>query len=71
MAGNIIDMGNNKYRLRYSKGSYNYRKNYSETIYASSMREAQKELSKFVARIEGGCTYSASKTTLNEFSKNG
>ena len=69
LAGNIIEMGNNKYRLRYSKGSFNDRKYYSETIYASSMREAQKELSKFIAKIEGGCTYSASKTTLNQFSK--
>ena len=48
MAGNIIEMGNHKYRLRYSKGSFNDRKYYSETIYASSMREAQKELSNFL-----------------------
>lgn len=69
MAGNIIDMGNGKYRLRVSKGSYNTRKYYNKTVTCSSMREAQKELAKFVTAIEGGCTYSASKNTLNEFSK--
>lgn len=71
MAGNIIDMGNGKYRLRVSNG-FNLdgkRKYYNKTVICSSMREAEKELAKFVTSIDGGCTYSAGKTTLNEFSK--
>lgn len=71
MAGNIIDMGNNKYRLRYSQGFDNNgkRKYISETIYANSRREAEKKMAELITRVEGGCTYSASKITLNEFSK--
>lgn len=71
MAGNIIDMGNNKYRLRYSQGFDNNgrRKYISETIYATSKREAEKKMAELITRVEGGCTYSASKITLNEFSK--
>lgn len=64
-----MDMGNNKYRFRASTGSYKNRKYISETVQASSMREAKKLYAKFIARIESGNTYSASKTTLNEFSK--
>lgn len=67
--GSIIDMGNNKYRFRASTGSYENRKYISETVQASSMREAKKLYAKFIARIESGNTYSASKTTLNEFSQ--
>lgn len=67
--GSIIDMGNNKYRFRASTGSYENRKYISETVQANSMREAKKLYAKFIARIESGNTYSASKTTLNEFSK--
>lgn len=67
--GSIMDMGNNKYRFRASTGSYKNRKYISETVQASSMREAKKLYAKFIARIESGNTYSASKTTLNEFSK--
>lgn len=67
--GSIMDMGNNKYRFRASTGSYENRKYISETVQASSMREAKKLYAKFIARIESGNTYSASKTTLNEFSK--
>lgn len=71
MAGNIIDMGNGKYRLRVSNAFdiNGKRKYYSKTVKCSSRREAEKELAKFVTSIEGGCTYSASKTTLNDFSK--
>ena len=64
-----MDMGNNKYRFRASTGSYKNRKYISKTVQASSMREAKKLYAKFIARIESGNTYSASKTTLNEFSK--
>lgn len=67
--GSIMDMGNNKYRFRASTGSYENRKYISETVQASSMREAKKLYAKFISRIESGNTYSASKTTLNEFSK--
>lgn len=67
--GSIMDMGNNKYRFRASTGSYKNRKYISETVQASSRREAKKLYAKFIARIESGNTYSASKTTLNEFSK--
>lgn len=67
--GSIMDMGNNKYRFRASTGSYENRKYISETVQASSMREAKKLYAKFIARIESGNTYSASKTTLNEFSQ--
>ena len=72
MAGNIIEMGNNKYRLRYSQGFSNNgkRKYISETVYATSRRDAEKKMAELISRVEGGCTYSASKTTLNEFSKN-
>ena len=72
MAGNIIDMGNGKYRLRVSNGfdASGKRKYFNKTVSCASKREAEKELAKFVAAIDGGCTYSASKTTLNEFSKN-
>lgn len=71
MAGNIIDMGNNKYRLRYSQGFDNNgkRRYISETVSATSRREAEKKMAELISRVEGGCTYSASKTTLNEFSK--
>ena len=70
MAGNIIDMGNGKYRLRVSNGFdlNGKRKYYNKTVSCSSRREAEKELAKFIASIEGGCTYSASKITLNEYS---
>ena len=71
MAGNIIDMGNGKYRLRVSN-SFDIngkRKYYNKTVSCSSMREAEKELAKFITSIDGGCTYSANKLTLNEFSK--
>ena len=71
MAGNIIYMGNSKYRLRVSNGfdSTGKRKYYNKTVSCSSKREAEKELAKFISSIEGGCTYSAKKITLNEFSK--
>lgn len=71
MAGNIIDNKNGSYRLRVSNGFdiNGKRKYYNKTVTCSSKREAEKELSKFITSIEGGCTYSASKTTLNEFSK--
>ena len=71
MTGNIKYMGNNKYRLRVSRGFYKNgkRKVLSKTVTCSSRREAEKELAKFIASIEGGCTYSASKRTLNEFSQ--
>lgn len=71
MAGNIIDMGNNKFRLRYSQGFDNNgkRRYISETVHATSRREAEKKMAALISRVEGGCTYSASKTTLNDFSK--
>lgn len=71
MSGNIIKMKNNKYRLRVSNGfDLNGRRKYfNKTVTCFSRREAEKELAKFVASIEGGCTYFASKKTLNEFSK--
>ncbi len=71
MAGNIIDMSNGKYRLRVSNGfdSNGKRKYFNKTVSCSSKRVAEKELAKFITSIEGGCTYSASKITLNEFSK--
>jgi len=71
LAGNIIDMGNGKYRFRVSNGFdiNGKRKYYNKTVTCSSKREAEKELAKFVTSIEGGCTYSASKTTLNEYSQ--
>lgn len=71
MAGNITDMGNGKYRLRVSNGrdANGTRKYHNKTVTCSCRREAEKELAKFVTSIEGGCTYSASKTTLNDFSK--
>lgn len=70
MAGNIIDMKNGSYRLRVSNGFdlNGKRKYYNKTVSCSSKREAEKELAKFITSIEGGCTYSASKTTLNDFS---
>lgn len=70
MAGNILYMGNEKYRLRVSNGfdSNGKRKYFSKTVSCSSKREAEKELAKFITSIEGGCTYSAKKVTLNEFS---
>ncbi len=71
MAGNIIDRGNNKYRLRYSQGFNNNgkRRYITETVNATSRREAEKKMAELISRVEGGCTYSASKITLNEFSK--
>ena len=71
MAGNILYMGNEKYRLRVSNGfdSNGKRKYFNKTVTCSSKREAEKELAKFITSIEGGCTYSAKKVTLNEFSK--
>ncbi len=71
MAGNITEMGNNKYRLRYSQGfDNNGKRQYTtETVYATSRRGAEKKMAELISRVEGGCTYSASKTTLNEFSK--
>lgn len=71
MAGNIIDMGNGKYRLRLSNGSdiNGKRKYLTKTVACSCRREAEKKLAEFVTQKEKGCTYSASKTTLNEFSK--
>lgn len=71
MSGNIIKMNNNKYRLRVSNGfdCNGRRKYYNKTVTCTSRREAEKELAKFVASIEGGCTYSANKMTLNEFSE--
>lgn len=70
MAGNILYMGNEKYRLRVSNGfdSNGKRKYFSKIVSCSSKREAEKELAKFITSIEGGCTYSAKKVTLNEFS---
>ena len=70
MAGNIIDMGNGKYRLRVSNGFdlNGKRKYYNKTVSCSSKRDVEKELAKFITSIEGGCTYSASKITLNEYS---
>ena len=70
MAGYIIDMGNGKYRLRVSNGLdlNGKRKYYNKTVSCSSKRDAEKELAKFITSIEGGCTYSASKITLNEYS---
>lgn len=70
MAENILYMGNEKYRLRVSNGfdSNGKRKYFSKTVSCSSKREAEKELAKFITSIEGGCTYSAKKVTLNEFS---
>ena len=71
MAENILYMGNEKYRLRVSNGfdSNGKRKYFNKTVTCSSKREAEKELAKFITLIEGGCTYSAKKVTLNEFSK--
>jgi integrase len=71
LAGNIIDMGNGKYRLRVSNGFdlNGKRKYYNKTVSCVSKREAEKELARFITSIEGGCTYSASKTTLNEYSQ--
>lgn len=71
MAGNIIDMGNGKYRLRYSQGfSIDGKRQYkSETIYTSSRRAAEKRLAEMIADSNKGSTYSASKTTLNKFSQ--
>ena len=71
MAGNILYMGNEKYRLRVSNGfdSNGKRKYFNKTVTCSSKREAEKELAKFITSIEGGCTYSAKKVTLNDFSK--
>ena len=71
MAGNIIDNKNGSYRLRVSNGfdTNGKRKYYSKTIHCSSKSAAEKELAKFIASIESGCTYSTSKTTLNDFSK--
>lgn len=71
MAGNIIDNKNGSYRLRVSNGfdTNGKRKYYSKTVQCSSKSAAEKELAKFIASIEGGCTYSASKKTLNDFSK--
>lgn len=71
LAGNIIDMGNGKYRLRVSNGFdlNGKRKYYNKTVSCASKREAEKELARFITSIEGGCTYSASKTTLNEYSQ--
>jgi integrase len=71
LAGNIIDMGNDKYRLRVSNGFdlNGKRKYYNKTVSCVSKREAEKELARFITSIEGSCTYSASKTTLNEYSQ--
>ena len=64
-------MGNEKYRLRVSNGfdSNGKRKYFNKTVTCSPKREAEKELAKFITSIEGGCTYSAKKVTLNDFSK--
>ncbi len=61
MAGNIIDMGNGKCRLRVSNGFdlNGKRKYYNKTVSCSSKRDAEKELAKFITSIEGGCTYSS------------
>ena len=53
MAGNILYMGNEKYRLRVSNGfdSNGKRKYFNKTVTCSSKREAEKELAKFITSI--------------------
>jgi integrase len=67
MAGNIVDLGNGKYRLRYSEGSGKNRDDWSKNISASSMREAEKELDIFIADIVKKRVPKQTNMTLTQF----
>ena len=71
MAGCITKTGKNKYRIRISDGFYlDGRRKYNNiTVTCTSKRQAELERDKYSAQLQSGCTYSATKTTLNEFSK--
>ncbi len=68
MAGSIEKRGDS-YRLIVSAGTGpgGKRKKYTKTIKAKSDREAEKELAKFVAEVEGNSYIEPSKITLKSF----
>ena len=68
-AGHIEKRGVNSWRLIYSggRGPDGRRLKYSKTITATSKREAEKELARFVAGIEDNQTITTKKITFREF----
>lgn len=76
MAGNIVDLGDGKFRLRVSIGSGKLRKDFSKnTTYEGSYEEGkipkqvEKELALFVAAVEQN-KVSISNMTFQQFTKN-
>lgn len=69
MAGSIEKRGKNKYRLTVSIGSGKNRKRYRRTVECKTKTQAEKELAKFVAEIEGDNFIEPSKVTFEAFTK--
>lgn len=69
MAGSIEERGKNKYRLTVSMGSGKNRKRYRRTVTCKNKTQANKELAKFVAEIEGDNFIEPSKVTFEAFAQ--
>lgn len=69
MAGSIEKRGKDKYRLTVSIGSGENRKRYRRTVECKTKTQAEKELAKFVAEIEGDNFIEPSKVTFEAFTK--
>jgi integrase len=69
MAGSIEKRGENRWRLVVSGGTGpdGKRIKHTKTIQATSRREAEKELAKFVAEVEKGLYVEPSKLTFKDF----
>ncbi|QXN67741.1 hypothetical protein [Mycolicibacterium phage J1] len=67
MAGSIEKRGKNKYRLTVSMGSGKNRKRYRRTVECKTKPQAEKELAKFVAEIEGDNFIEPSKLTFKSY----
>lgn len=69
MAGSVEKRGENRWRLVVSGGTGpdGRRIKYTKTIQATSRREAEKELAKFVAEVERGLYMEPSRLTFAEF----
>lgn len=67
MAGSIEKRGKNKYRLTVSIGSGKNRKRYRRTVECKTKSQAEKELAKFVAEIEGDNFIEPSKLTFKSY----
>lgn len=69
MAGSIEKRGKDKYRLTVSIGSGENRKRYRRTVECKTKTQAEKELAKFVAEIEGDNFIEPSKVTFEAFTQ--